>query len=116
MGIGARIGELAKSKKISLKELSRRIDIPYTTLYHMVSRDSKVDLNTASKIADVLSIDINWLLNGYTLEEHNEEFIQRLQGKGDVSARDLYLKKHPDDEPAPAKEKSHHKQCQYTVS
>ena len=53
MGIGARIGELAKSKKISLKELSRRIDIPYTTLYHMVSRDSKVDLNTASKIADV---------------------------------------------------------------
>ena len=63
MGIGARIGELAKSKKISLKELSRRIDIPYTTLYHMVSRDSKVDLNTASKIADVLSIDINWLLN-----------------------------------------------------
>ena len=106
MGIGARIGELAKSKKISLKELSRRIDIPYTTLYHMVSRDSKVDLDTASKIADVLSIDINWLLNGYTLEEHNEEFIQRLQGKGDVSARDLYLKKHSDDEPAPAKEKA----------
>lgn len=106
MGIGARIGELAKNKKISLKELSRRIDIPYTTLYHMVSRDSKVDLDTASKIADALSIDINWLLNGFTREEHDEAFIQRLQGKGDVSARDLYLAKHPDDEPAPAKEKA----------
>lgn len=58
------------------------------------------------KLAEALEIDINWLLNGFTLKEHDEEFIQRLQGKGDVSARDLYLKKHPDDEPAPAKEKA----------
>ena len=46
------------------------------------------------------------MLNGFTLKEHDEAFIQRLQGKGDVSARDLYLAKHPNDEPAPAKEKA----------
>lgn len=58
------------------------------------------------KLANALEIDINWLLNGFTLEEHDEAFIQRLQGKGDVSARDLYLTKHPDDEPTPEKEKA----------
>ena len=54
MGIGERIGQIAKMKKISLKELSRQIDIPYTTLYHMVSRDSKVDFDTACKVANAL--------------------------------------------------------------
>lgn len=62
--------------------------------------------DTMRKLANALEIDINWLLNGFTLEEHDEAFIQRLQGKGDVSARDLYLTKHPDDEPTPAKEKA----------
>ncbi len=57
MGIGARIGEIAKEKKIPLKELSRRVDIPYTTLYHMVSRDSKVDFDTACKVAAALGVE-----------------------------------------------------------
>ena len=43
MGIGAKIGEVAKEKGISLKELSRKINIPYTTLYHAVKRDSKIE-------------------------------------------------------------------------
>ena len=106
MGVASKIGEIAKSKGIALKELSRQTDIPYTTLYNAVKRDSKMEFETVKKISDALSIDINWLLNGFTREEHDEAFIQRLQGKGDVSARDLYLAKHPDDEPAPAKEKA----------
>lgn len=57
MGIGARIGEIAKEKKIPLKELSRRVDVPYTTLYHMVSRDSKVDFDTACKVASALGVE-----------------------------------------------------------
>lgn len=58
MGIGERIGQIAKMKKISLKELSRQIDMPYTTLYHMVSRDSKVDFDTACKVANALGVRV----------------------------------------------------------
>lgn len=101
MGVAAKIGDIAKERKISLKELSRMVDIPYTTLYHAVKRDSKIDFETAKRIADALSIDVNWLLNGFTLEEHDDAFIRRLQHKEPLSERELYLLKHPNDEPAP---------------
>ena len=54
MGAAAIIGEIAKERDISLKELSRRVDIPYTTLYNAVKRDSKMDFETVQKIADAL--------------------------------------------------------------
>lgn len=104
MGIGAKIGEVARKKKISLKELSRRVDLPYTTVYHMVSRDSKVDFETACKIAYALEVDPNWLMYGYTLDNKDEAFLRKLMHEP-ISPRDLYLETHPDDEPAPIKRK-----------
>lgn len=56
MGAAAIIGEIAKERDISLKELSRRVDIPYTTLYNAVKRDSKMDFETVQKIADALGV------------------------------------------------------------
>ena len=56
MGVAAIIGEIAKERDISLKELSRRVDIPYTTLYNAVKRDSKMDFETVQKIADALGV------------------------------------------------------------
>ena len=52
MGAAAKIGEIAKLKGIPLKEVSRRADIPYTTLYNAVKRDSKIELRTVQKAAD----------------------------------------------------------------
>ena len=57
MGVAAKIGEIAKEKGITLKELSRRADIPYTTLYNAVKRDSKVDFDVACKIAAALGVE-----------------------------------------------------------
>lgn len=59
MGVAVKIGEVAKERNISLKELSRRADIPYTTLYHAVKRDSKMDFETVQKIADALNADVS---------------------------------------------------------
>ena len=56
MGVAAKIGEIAKSKGIALKELSREIDVPYTTLYNAVKRDSKMEFETVQKIADALNV------------------------------------------------------------
>lgn len=58
MGTGAKIGEVAKQQKVSLKELSRRIEMPYTTLYHIVSRDSRIDIATVAQIAKALGVDM----------------------------------------------------------
>ena len=58
MGVATRIGEIAKKEGIALKELSRKANIPYTTLYNAVKRDSKMDLETVQKIASALNM--NW--------------------------------------------------------
>ena len=59
MGIGAKIGEVAKEKGISIKELSRKINIPYTTLYHAVKRDSKIEYEIAVKVAGALGVSVD---------------------------------------------------------
>ena len=58
MGAAAKIGEIAKLKGIPLKEVSRRADIPYTTLYNAVKRDSKIELRTVQKAADALGVSL----------------------------------------------------------
>lgn len=58
MGVAAKIGEIAKERGVALKELSRRVDVPYTTLYNAVKRDSKIDLETVNRIAKALNTDI----------------------------------------------------------
>ena len=56
MGVASKIGEFAKSKGIALKELSRQVDMPYTTLYNAVKRDSKMEFETVKKIAAALGV------------------------------------------------------------
>lgn len=104
--IYARIDKILSDKQISRRKLAQKIGMPPSTLQSAFEKGSNLSFERLTQIADALEIDVNWLLNGFTREEHDEAFIQRLQGKGDVSARDLYLAKHPDDEPAPAKEKA----------
>ena len=53
LGIGANVQKIAQERKISLKELSRRAGIPYTTIYNMVKRDSsRVSPENLQKLAD----------------------------------------------------------------
>ena len=59
ISIGERIAELAAAQRINLKELSRRADVPYTTLYAIVSRKSnRVQKTTLHKIANALGASV----------------------------------------------------------
>jgi len=108
MGTGKKIGEECKRQGMTLRQLSIKAGVPYSTLYSAVKRDSNgMDAETLAKIADALAIDFNWLLHGYTLDEHNEVFIRRLQHEEPVSERELYLQKHPDDAPALKQKKNY---------
>lgn len=54
--------KIAQERKISLKELSRRAGIPYTTIYNMVKRDSsRVSPENLQKLADALGVEIGKL-------------------------------------------------------
>ena len=59
MGVGSRIDDICKKKNISLRKLSMAADVPYSTLYSAVKRDSSgIDVETLRKVANVL--DVAW--------------------------------------------------------
>jgi len=67
LGIGANVQKIAQKENISLKELSRRAQIPYTTVYNMVKRDSdRVSPENVQKLADALGVTPGYLLYGDT--------------------------------------------------
>ena len=52
MRVGQNIKTIAEAKRISIKELSRMVGIPYTTLYNMVNRNTdRFDLGLLEDIA-----------------------------------------------------------------
>lgn len=59
MGMGSRINVLCKEKKMSLRQLAIKSEIPYSTLYSAVKRDSNgMDVMTLKAIAEAL--DVSW--------------------------------------------------------
>lgn len=63
MGTGYKIKELAELKEVNLKELSRRADVSYNTLYAIVQRDNEsVRPDILTRIAKALDVSIYELL------------------------------------------------------
>ena len=63
MSVCQNIKAVAEVRGISIKELSRRVDIPYTTLYNMLNRDSeRFDLNLLEQIAQSLDVSVGILM------------------------------------------------------
>ena len=57
MRVGQNIKTIAEAKRISIKELSRMVGIPYTTLYNMVNRNTdRFDLGLLEDIAHSLDV------------------------------------------------------------
>ena len=64
MSVCQNIKAVAEVRGISIKELSRRVDIPYTTLYNMLNRDSeRFDLNLLEQIAQSLDVSVGILMS-----------------------------------------------------
>ena len=61
MRVGQNIKTIAEAKRISIKELSRMVGIPYTTLYNMVNRNTdRFDLGLLEDIAHSLDVPIGF--------------------------------------------------------
>ena len=57
MGVGRNIETIAKKKGITIKEISERLGMPYTTFYNIVKRDSpKIDFELVDKLLPILDV------------------------------------------------------------
>ncbi len=57
MNVGEQIGLLAKERNMNLHQLAVKADVPYSTVYALVSRKSKrIEAVTLKKIAAALSV------------------------------------------------------------
>lgn len=101
-----RIKRARESVNLTQAQLAEKVETTPQNISQYERGIRKPKYETVQKIADALAVDINWLLNGSTLEEHNEAFIRQLQHKEPMSARELYLQKYPDDEPAPPQKRN----------
>ncbi len=64
MSLGSKIEKLLKEKDINVNELSNRIEIPATTLYSMIKRDSKkADIEVLIRIAKELNVTVDEIIS-----------------------------------------------------
>lgn len=64
MSVCQNIKAVVEAREISIKELSRKLNIPYTTLYNMLNRDSeRFDLNLLEQIAQALDVSVGILMS-----------------------------------------------------
>ena len=64
MTAGEKIGNIAKAKKIPLRQIAIKAEIPYNTLYSIVSRKSnRINNNALLKIATALDVSVFELMD-----------------------------------------------------
>ena len=61
MGIGSKISKLMENKNINANELANKINVPPTTIYSMIKRDSKkADIEVLIRIAKELGVPVEY--------------------------------------------------------
>lgn len=61
MGIGKKLDDLLKNRKMTVTELARRVGVAPTTIYSIIQRNNKkVDIDVLLNIADVLGVDAEY--------------------------------------------------------
>lgn len=87
MGVGFRIREVAKERKINFKELAKKAGVSYNTLYSIIKRDSdRVDTGTLSKVAQALDVPLEKLATG---DETFGERLKRIRTQNKITLQKL---------------------------
>lgn len=82
MTVGGRIKQYADKRGISLRELSKRADIPYTTLYSMVRSGAvRASHDKLAAIANALEISVNELIPDASIRVNSAPEMVELQQK-----------------------------------
>lgn len=61
MAIGKKLDELLEKRGMNARELSKKIDVPPSTIYSIIQRNNKkVDIDILLNVADVLGVDVEY--------------------------------------------------------
>lgn len=81
MTVGQRIQKSRKEKKLTQKELAAQLGLATGTIQQYELGKRQPRLEQFKVIASALDVDVNWLMNGYTLEQKEQAM------KGSVARR-----------------------------
>ena len=73
MTTGQRIKAARKNAGLTQKELGQRLGVAYQTLAQWENDLRNPKYETLQRIAAALNVDVSWLMNGYTLEQRDQE-------------------------------------------
>lgn len=95
MGFGKRLQTLLKERGMTVTELANEVDIPRTTIYSIIRRDSEPEFETVLHIASALDVDFD-VLTSIPDEDFSMEKIEARKRKNLKMA--TLLKEHKYDE------------------
>ena len=85
MGIGKNVKALARSRRLSLVELSEKSGVPINTIYTLTREDPRnATMRTLDRLAEALEVDVRTLQTGieFTPEKDNRpERVKEKEGK-----------------------------------
>lgn len=70
-----RIEQILRERGLSRRQLAKLAGIPPTTLQSALERRKNLTVEMAISLATALNIDVNWLINGYTLDERRQAMV-----------------------------------------
>lgn len=79
MNVVERIDKILSDKTMSRRELAKKAGIPASTLQSAMQRGKNISYEMLQKIADALDVDINYLMHGKTLQQHEQAMIEELR-------------------------------------
>lgn len=75
MNLGERIKKARKEKKLSQAQLGSELGVSGSMIGQYENNLRNPKLETVQRIAAALDVDVNWLMNGYTLDERRQAMI-----------------------------------------
>ncbi|MBS6546117.1 MAG: helix-turn-helix domain-containing protein [Butyricicoccus pullicaecorum] len=71
--------QLCKAGNMTPAKVADKLGINKSTVYMWKNQGTSPRFDTGKKIADFFEVDINWLMHGNTLEQREQEMIDKVQ-------------------------------------
>ena len=82
MGIGKNIKALARSRRLSLVELSEKSGVPINTIYTLTREDPRnATMRTIDRLAEALGVDVRTLQTGIIYAPEKDNRTERVKEK-----------------------------------
>ena len=82
MGIGKNVKALARSRKLSLVELSEKSGVPINTIYTLTREDPRnATMRTLDRLAEALEVDVRTLQTGIIYAPEKDNRSERVKEK-----------------------------------